>query len=75
MADVITDPQVKALVESKVSNSFGLTVNQVAEKCKNYGRFKAWLGSDVSKIKEVLLQVKANGVSPAFFAGYERSEG
>lgn len=75
MADVITDPQVKALVESKVNNSFGLTVDQVANKCKNYGRFKAWLNSDVAKIKQVLLHVKANGVSPAFFAGYERSEG
>lgn len=69
------DAKMKLFVESSVSNEFGLSVDVVAEKCKTYGRFEAWLNGDVVKIKEVLNQVKSNGVSPAFFAAYERSEG
>ena len=72
---VITNPKMKSFVESNVSNDFGLTVDEVAQKCRNYGRFSAWLNSDVTRIKEVLNAVKNVGVSPAFFAAYERTEG
>lgn len=75
MADVITNPKMKAFVESTVNKDFGLSVETVAEKCKNYGRFKHWLNSDVNQIKNVLQTVKDNGVSPAFFASYEKTEG
>ncbi len=68
MADVITNPKMKAFVESTVNKDFGLSVETVAEKCKDYGRFKHWLNSDVNQIKNVLQTVKDNGVSPAFFA-------
>lgn len=71
----IQDKNVKGLIESKVNDSFGLSVKQVANKCKGYGRFKAWLGGDVSKITAVLSKVKSAGVSPAFFASYEVTEG
>lgn len=70
----LTD-KMKNFIESNVSNDFGLSVEQVANKCKNYGRFKHWLNSDVTRIKEVLNKVKSNGVSPAFFASYEVTEG
>lgn len=72
---VIDNPKMKKFVEAKVSNDFDLTVDQVAEKCKSYGRFKAWLNSDVTEIKKILNTVKSNGVSPAFFASYEKTEG
>lgn len=72
---VINDPKMKKFVESKISNDFGLSVAQVATKCKTWGRFKSWLNSDETKIKEVLNIVKSNGVSPAFFASYEKTEG
>lgn len=62
-------------VHSLVSDDFGLSIEVVAEKCKSYGRFASWLNSDVSLIKEVLEKVKSNGVSPAFFASYEKTEG
>lgn len=75
MSEVITDPKMRMFVHSSINNDFGLTINQVADKCKSYGRFKAWLNSDVTRIKEVLNKVKENGVSPAFFASYERTEG
>lgn len=75
MADVITNPTLKAFIHSSVSSDFGLTVEQVAEKCKNDGRFSAWLNGDITRIKEVLNKVKENGVSPAFFAAYEKTEG
>ena len=66
---------MKSFIESPVSNDFGLSVDQVAEKCKTYGRFSAWLNGDLTRIKEVLNVVKDVGVSPAFFASYERTEG
>lgn len=69
------EENMEAFVHSNVGNDFGLTVEQVAEKCKDYGRFKAWLNGDVNRIKEVLNKVKDNGVSPAFFASYEKTEG
>src|SRR5699024_6873338 len=72
---VITNPKMKSFVESNVSNDFGLTVDEVAKKCRNYGRFSAWLNGNVESIKEVLNAVKNVGVSPAFFASYERTEG
>ena len=75
MADVITNPKLKKFLESNINSDFGLTVDQVANKCKSYGRFNAWLNQDVKRIKEVLNKVKSNGVSPAFFAAYERTEG
>lgn len=75
MAEVITDKRMRDFVHSKINNDFGLSIDQVANKCKTYGRFKSWLGSDVTRIKEVLNAVKANGVSPVFFASYEKTEG
>lgn len=75
MAEVIQDERMRNFVHAKVSSEFGLTIDQVAEKCKGYGRFKAWLNSDTTSIKEVLNKVKVNGVSPAFFASYEKTEG
>ena len=72
---VITNPKMKKFVEAKVNNDFGLTVDQVAEKCKNISRFSVLLGGNVAKVKEVLNAVKSKGVSPAFFAAYEKSEG
>ena len=68
-------PDLKAFIETPVSNSFGLTIDEVAKKCRYYGRFKAWLNGDLTKVKQVLTTVKNAGVSPAFFASYERSEG
>lgn len=67
--------QIQTFVHTSVASDFGLSVAQVAEKVKNYGRFNAWLGGDITRIKEVLEIVKTNGVSPAFFAAYEKTEG
>ena len=75
MTEVITNEQLRNFVHSSVNKDFGLTVAQVAEKAKSYGRFSAWLGGDVALITEVLEIVKAKGVSPAFFAAYEKTEG
>lgn len=75
MAEVITDERMRTFVHSKVSTEFGLSVEKVADQCKTFGRFKAWLNSDVNLIIEVLNKVKSNGVSPAFFASYEKTEG
>lgn len=69
------EPKIKEFVDSSVKNDFGLSIETIAEKCKTYGRFNAWLGQDVVKIKQVLNQVKSAGLSPAFFASYERTEG
>ena len=70
MSEVITDPKMRKFVHSNITNDFGLSVDQVANKCKSYGRFSAWLNSDVTRIKQVLNKVKSLGVSPAFFASY-----
>ena len=75
MAEVITDERMRNFVHSKVSNDFGLTVEVVADKCKSYGRFSSWLNGDTGLIIEVLNKVKENGVSPSFFASYEKTEG
>ena len=66
---------MRAFVDSPVSKEFGLSISQVANKVKGYGRFKSWLGGDVSKIEQVLQIVKENGISPTFFGAYERTEG
>lgn len=75
MAEVIQDVKMRNFVESSVSDDFGLTVDEIAAQCGAYGRFNAWLNGDTARIKEVLNAVKDNGVSPAFFASYERTEG
>lgn len=75
MSDVITDANLRQFVHTNVSSEFGLSIEQVAENCKNDGRFRVWLNSDINRIKEVLRKVQSNGVSPAFFASYERTEG
>lgn len=66
---------LQSFVHSLVSNDFGLSIDLVAEKTKSYGRFASWLNGDVELIKQVLTIVKNNGVSPAFFASYEKTEG
>lgn len=75
MTEAITNEKLRNFVHSPVNKDFGLTVAQVAEKAKSYGRFNAWLGGNVTQIIEVLEIVKARGVSPAFFAAYEKTEG
>lgn len=72
---VIDDEGLKKFIESDISDGFGLSISEVAEQAKSYGRFSAWLDSDIGRIKEVLQAVKDEGVSPAFFASYEKTEG
>jgi len=72
---VIDDEGLKKFIESDISDGFGLSISEVAEQAKEYGRFSEWLNSDVARIKEVLQAVKDEGVSPAFFASYEKTEG
>lgn len=69
------DQNIQSFIESNINNDFGLTVEQVAEQCKQYGRFSSWLNSDVPSIINLLNTVKQQGVSPAFFASYEKTEG
>ena len=69
------DAKMKLFVESNISNDFGLSISEVANHSKNHGRFSAWLNSNVSDIIQVLTIVKDAGVSPAFFAAYEKTEG
>lgn len=57
-----------------ISSEFNLSVEQVASKCFDVGRFKAY-GLSNDQIKNVLNAVKSNGISPAFFAAYEANEG
>lgn len=66
---------IQKYIHSKVSDPFDLDVDTVANKCKGYGRFRYWLGSNVTRVKEVLNAVKDAGVSPAYFASYEAGEG
>ena len=72
---VIKDEKLDKYIHSKITNNFGLSVDTIASKVKNAGRFSAWLGGNTTKIKEVLNAVKNEGVSPAFFASYEVGEG
>lgn len=71
----IENPKLESFVHSSVSTDFGISISTIAENCKNYGRFSAWLNSDVGRITSLLQTVKDNGVSPAFFASYEVTEG
>src|SRR5699024_11221722 len=50
-------------------------IDIVANKYKYYECYKSWLIQDVTRNKAMLNKVKNNGVSPAFFAAYERTEG
>lgn len=67
--------EYKDYLHKNISNDFGISIDKLAPQITNIGRFKAWLGGDVSKIKKVLKIVKSEGVSPTFFAAYESSEG
>lgn len=67
--------EYKEYLHKNISNDFGISVDKLAPQVTNIGRFQAWLGGNVSKIKKVLNIVKSEGVSPAFFAAYESSEG
>ena len=67
--------EYKDYLHKNISNDFGISIDKLAPQITNIGRFKEWLGGDVSKIKKVLKIVKSEGVSPAFFAAYESSEG
>lgn len=67
--------KIKGFIESPVSNDFGLSIDTIADKCRTYGRFRTWLNQDINQIKQVLNIVKRAGLSPAFFASYERTEG
>ena len=67
--------KVKWLIEQRIDNSFGLSISKIAPLVRNAGRFRYWLGSDISKITRVLQIVQSEGVSPAFFAIYEVNEG
>lgn len=69
------EAKLKAYVESPITNDFGLSIEEVANACKGYGRFSAWLNGNISSIIEVLTIVKNNGMSPAYFASYEATEG
>lgn len=67
--------RMDAFVSSNIDADFGLSIQELAPQVGSYGRFSAWLNGDVSRITEVLEIVENNGVSPAFFAAYERTEG
>lgn len=71
----MTETMIQKYIHSQVSDSFDLSVDTVASKCKGYGRFRYWLGGSESRTKEVLQAVKDAGVSPAYFAAYEVGEG
>ena len=70
-----TDKQRITLVHSAINDNFDLTIDQVVSHSDDFGRFKAWLGGDHAKIKEVLEAVQSAGMSPAYFAAYEYNEG
>lgn len=72
---VIKDKKLDKFIHSKIDNDFGLSVDTIAGKVGNAGRFNVWLGGNKGKIKEVLNAVKDEGVSPSFFAAYEATEG
>jgi len=71
----IEDQELYDFVHSSIDNSFGLDIQTIAENSKNRGRFSAWLNGNVSQIVSLLETVRDNGVSPAFFASYEITEG
>lgn len=67
--------EYKDYLHKNISNDFGISIDELAPQITNIGRFKSWLGGNVSNIKKVLNIVKSEGVSPSFFAAYESSEG
>ena len=71
----IEDQELYDFVHSSIENSFGLDIQTIAENSKDRGRFSAWLNGNVSQIVSLLETVRDNGVSPAFFASYEITEG
>lgn len=66
---------VKKFLEHRVSDSFGCSRDKIVAGCKNYGRFKYWLGSDESKINQLLDEVEKAGMSAELFAAKEIQEG
>lgn len=74
MAEFISEDKQKFL-ESSIDDDFDISIDTVANKVKNYSRFKSLLGSNVSNIKKVLNIVKDAGMSPTFFGAYEINEG
>lgn len=69
------DETLGKYIHSSIDDDFGLDIDTVAKNVHNGGRFKAWLGGDLSATKKVLQIVKDEGMSPAFFGAYEISEG
>ena len=65
---------IKEFAKKKINNDFDLSVDDVAKRCYDTGSFQAY-GLSNAQVKKVLNAVKANGISPAFFAAYEASEG
>lgn len=65
---------IKEFAKKKINNDFDLSVNDVAKRCYDTGRFQAY-GLSNAQVKKVLNAVKDNGISPAFFAAYEAIEG
>jgi len=65
---------IKEFAKKKINNDFDLSVDDVAKRCYDTGRFQAY-GLSNAQVKKVLNAVKDNGISPAFFAAYEASEG
>ena len=66
---------VKKFLEHKVSDSFGCSRDKIVAGCKNFGRFKYWLGSDETKINQLLDEVEKAGMSAELFAAKEIQEG
>jgi len=66
--------EILDFAHKKINNNFGLSVDDVAKRCYDVGRFKAY-GLSQTQIKSVLNAVKNEGISPAFFAAYEANEG
>lgn len=66
---------VKKFLEHKVSDGFGCSRDKIVAGCKNFGRFKHWLGSDETKINQLLDEVEKAGMSAELFAAKEIEEG
>ena len=66
---------VKKFLEHKVSDGFGCSREKIVAGCKDFGRFKHWLGSDETKINQLLDEVEKAGMSAELFAAKEREEG
>lgn len=66
---------VKKFLEHKISDGFGCSREKIVAGCKDFGRFKHWLGSDETKINQLLDEVEKAGMSAELFAAKEREEG